>query len=100
MEEIGGVRAFFAMLRDVRKGRYPAPWGMFAWIFLFIVYFISPIDLIPDFIFPPLGFTDDAAFAFFTYKSIKKEVKKYKESLARAAAENNKRGLDYDKKTG
>jgi len=74
--------AFFAMLRDVRKKKYPAPWGMFVLIFLFFLYFISPIDLIPDYIFPVLGFADDAAFALFTFTVIRKEVKKYKLFLA------------------
>ncbi|MDR0292225.1 MAG: DUF1232 domain-containing protein [Elusimicrobium sp.] len=74
-------KAFFAMLRDVRKKKYPAPWGMFALIFLFVFYFLSPIDLIPDYIFPVLGFADDAAFALFTFAVIRKEVKKYKLSL-------------------
>ena len=35
------------------------PWGVRAWLGVLLVYLVSPIDLIPDFI-PVLGYADDA----------------------------------------
>ena len=43
-----------------------------------IIYFINPIDLIPDFI-PGMGFIDDAAVIAFTINSIHKDLLKFRE---------------------
>jgi uncharacterized membrane protein YkvA (DUF1232 family) len=43
-----------------------------------IIYFISPIDLIPDFI-PVIGFLDDATLLAWFMTSIKSELDKFKE---------------------
>jgi uncharacterized membrane protein YkvA (DUF1232 family) len=40
------------------------------------LYFISPIDLLPDFL-PAVGFTDDIALLTFVYGSIKQELEKF-----------------------
>lgn len=42
-----------------------------------LVYFITPIDLIPDFI-PALGFTDDISIVLFVLKSIKDDIEDFK----------------------
>ena len=41
-----------------------------------LIYFLSPIDLIPDFI-PLLGFSDDIALITFVSNSISEELKKF-----------------------
>lgn len=41
-----------------------------------MVYFLSPIDLLPD-IIPVLGFTDDVAFLTFIFKSLGDEIEKF-----------------------
>lgn len=40
------------------------------------VYFLSPIDLIPDFI-PMLGFADDIALVSFVFNSVSEEIEKF-----------------------
>jgi uncharacterized membrane protein YkvA (DUF1232 family) len=40
------------------------------------VYFLSPIDLIPDFI-PMLGFADDIALVSFVFNSVAEEIEKF-----------------------
>lgn len=40
------------------------------------VYFLSPVDLIPDFI-PMLGFADDVALVTFVFNSISEEIEKF-----------------------
>lgn len=41
-----------------------------------LVYFISPIDLIPDFIFG-IGFLDDVALLTFIVRSVDEEIEKF-----------------------
>lgn len=41
-----------------------------------MIYFVSPIDLIPDFL-PIIGFGDDIALITFIYNSISKEIEKF-----------------------
>lgn len=43
-----------------------------------LIYFITPIDLIPDFI-PALGFSDDISILIFVFRSIKDDIDDYKE---------------------
>jgi len=43
-----------------------------------LLYFLSPLDTIPDFL-GPLGFTDDATVVLFVMNTIRKEINKYKE---------------------
>ncbi len=43
-----------------------------------LVYFITPFDLIPDFI-PALGFTDDISIVLFVLKSIKDDIDDFKD---------------------
>lgn len=42
-----------------------------------LVYFITPFDLLPDFI-PALGFTDDISIVLFIFKSIKGDIEEFK----------------------
>ncbi len=41
-----------------------------------LLYFLSPIDLVPDFL-PILGFADDVALLSFVFNSIKQEIEKF-----------------------
>lgn len=41
-----------------------------------LVYFLSPIDIVPDFI-PLLGFTDDIALLTFVFRSLGDEIEKF-----------------------
>ena len=52
------------MLRAIIKGQYKMPWGTLVWVLVCAVYFLSPIDALPD-IIPLLGFADDGAFLIF-----------------------------------
>ncbi|MAE81985.1 MAG: hypothetical protein CMB80_04565 [Flammeovirgaceae bacterium] len=42
-----------------------------------LVYFITPIDLIPDFI-PALGLTDDISLVYFIFKSLADDIAKFR----------------------
>ncbi|MFT6855732.1 MAG: uncharacterized membrane protein YkvA (DUF1232 family) [Cyclobacteriaceae bacterium] len=43
-----------------------------------LVYFITPIDLIPDFI-PALGLTDDLSILYMVIKSAAIDIERYQE---------------------
>jgi uncharacterized membrane protein YkvA (DUF1232 family) len=43
-----------------------------------LLYFLSPIDTMPDFL-GPIGFTDDAAVILFVFTTIKGEIERYRE---------------------
>jgi uncharacterized membrane protein YkvA (DUF1232 family) len=56
----GSLMAMLRMTRAYFKGEYRAvPWDVMAAIIAATVYFVSPIDAIPD-VIPILGLTDDA----------------------------------------
>lgn len=67
------------MLNSYRTGDYTnAPKRTILFIAVGILYFISPIDLIPDFLFG-MGLIDDAAVLAFIAKQIHNDIHKYEE---------------------
>jgi uncharacterized membrane protein YkvA (DUF1232 family) len=52
------------------------PFGKKIWIILVLLYFFSPVDLIPDPLFG-LGFIDDAIILFFTIMRMTKILEIY-----------------------
>lgn len=81
LEEIkDNMKEAFNYVSDVFSGRY-RDYSMTALITLVagMVYVVSPIDIIPDFI-PVVGFTDDITVFLFVLKSINDELEKYRKS--------------------
>ena len=70
------VVLLYEMLRDSVRGDYEAPWASLAMIVGALVYVISPLDLIPDFI-PVIGWGDDAAVVVATIKTIQGDLRDY-----------------------
>ncbi len=66
------------MVRAVVKGRYPMPWKTFFWALLCGVYFLSPIDVLPD-VVPLLGFADDGAFVVFVLLLVHQDLEKFRQ---------------------
>lgn len=78
-----GVREkFFVLGRLVKAyatGQYrDIPWKTVVLIVAAILYFISPIDLLPDFI-PITGLTDDFGILLWVYSSLSTEIEKFLE---------------------
>ncbi|MEX1375909.1 MAG: YkvA family protein [Eubacteriales bacterium] len=72
------IQLFFSVFDDWVKGRYKViPFKSIAMITVGIIYFVMPLDLIPDFIVG-LGFGDDAAVLVFIFKQISKDLDEYK----------------------
>jgi uncharacterized membrane protein YkvA (DUF1232 family) len=81
------------MARDYRNGKYPhLPWRAILWIFAAIVYFINPLDIIPDFIFA-IGFLDDAAVIGFVINALHEEIEKYKTFVAEHHQTSSQNGV-------
>ena len=73
------LRLFIRMVRAHINGSYQGFSPMTLLMFVFVlVYFITPIDLIPDFV-PALGFTDDITVALMIMKRFSEDIKRYRE---------------------
>jgi uncharacterized membrane protein YkvA (DUF1232 family) len=79
LEEVwDNLQSLIAMFRSWVKGDYKEiPTKTILSIIAAIIYFVSPVDFIPDFIVG-LGFADDAAIIGFTIKQITEELEKFK----------------------
>ncbi|WP_262149038.1 YkvA family protein [Chryseobacterium foetidum] len=67
----------FRMVKFWRKGMYPMRSIDVILPMLGLLYVISPIDLIPDFIFPVVGVMDDLAILSLAIPKLIREVDKF-----------------------
>jgi uncharacterized membrane protein YkvA (DUF1232 family) len=68
------LTALFRLLRAYSRHEYTdIPWGSVVMVVVAIIYFVSPVDLIPDFI-PVAGFVDDAAVIAFVLRQVKTDL--------------------------
>ena len=74
---LSDVKTFFTMTKAIVQGKYKMPWKTFFWVLLCAVYFLSPIDVLPD-ILPVLGFADDGAFILFVLLLIHKDLENFR----------------------
>ena len=69
-----GLNALFRLVRAWVSGSYTlVPWRTIVLAIAAILYFVNPLDLIPDFI-PAAGFLDDAGVVAFVLESIRKDL--------------------------
>ena len=74
---VNQVKLLFEMLKDYWNGVYEElPWYTIATAVAAVIYFVSPIDLIPDFI-PVIGYLDDAAVMALAIAGIREDLKVY-----------------------
>jgi len=82
---IEDLKLFVSLIRDYRSGAYKKfPFLSVAGIVFTLIYIISPVDLIPDYILG-IGQIDDAAILGFCLYLLRKDVRKYKEWLKESA---------------
>lgn len=68
------LNTFSRMLRAYIRGEYPGfPWKMLVMIVAGLVYFLMPIDAMPDLI-PVTGFLDDIAVVIWIFNTFKAEI--------------------------
>ncbi|WP_420579636.1 YkvA family protein [Reichenbachiella sp.] len=72
----------YVMIRMVKaqlSGEYQEfPWRTLAMIVGTLIYFVTPLDLIPD-IIPILGLTDDISIVYWIYKSVQEDIERFEE---------------------
>ncbi len=73
------IKLMVGLVTDYLKGDYKeVPWNVIASISGAVVYFVSPIDVIPDFI-PGFGYLDDALVIKLALGFAKSDLEKYKQ---------------------
>ena len=71
------VYTFFRMVKAQVSGEYKEmPVKSLVLITGALIYFVTPLDVIPDFI-PALGLTDDLAIVIWVYNSIKEDIEQF-----------------------
>ena len=71
------VKFYFQMLGDIFTGKYKkVPTGTVAAIVGTLLYVLSPVDLLPDFL--PGGFVDDAGILALCLNFTKLDIEEYK----------------------
>ena len=77
-EYFDDFKDLFSLFKDFYKGNYKeVPWLVIASIGGSLLYVLSPIDLIPDFI-PVVGYLDDAAVFAACLKFVNEDLEKYR----------------------
>ena len=71
------VRVLYALFKDTVNGKYKLPPASVAMIGGGLLYFILPVDLIPDFI-PVIGYLDDLAVLTTIMNSLHTEIREYR----------------------
>ncbi len=73
------LKTCFRMLRAYALGEYrKIPWKTLVAITGSVVYFVMPLDFIPDFLLG-FGLTDDVALILWTMKSMNTDIEKFSE---------------------
>lgn len=73
------LASLFRMIRAYLEGEYrDVTWANLVLIVAAIVYFITPVDLIPDFL-AALGYVDDAAIIAWTLQKVAGEIEPFLE---------------------
>ncbi|HZK54011.1 MAG TPA: YkvA family protein [Desulfosporosinus sp.] len=91
------LQLLFAVFRDWIHGSYKEmPKRSLLMIILGIIYFVSPLDAIFDYI-PFAGLVDDAAVAGFVISQVSEDLERYK--LWKRHTESEKEGDDVEKNT-
>ena len=73
------LKTLIALLGDFITKKYSdVPWNIIASVAAAVLYFVSPIDVIPD-IIPIVGFLDDALVLKLCLNFARKDIEKYKE---------------------
>ena len=73
------VKTFLRLLRAYINGDYTeTPWKSILMIVGSLLYFLMPLDFIPDFI-PVMGFADDISILFLVFNMINEDVEDFLE---------------------
>ena len=73
------LQTLICLFRDWSKGKYTnVPTRTIVLVVAALLYFLSPLDTIPDFL-GGIGFTDDATVVLFVLNALKNEIQNYRD---------------------
>jgi uncharacterized membrane protein YkvA (DUF1232 family) len=73
------LNSLVRIVRNWRSGDYrEVPWRTLVFSTAAILYFLDPMDVVPDFI-PVVGFIDDAAVIAWVMRAIRSDVSKFRD---------------------
>jgi len=73
----GDLQALFRLLRAWLQGAYrEVPWKTIVLVLAALIYFVDPLDLIPDTIIG-IGYLDDATVLAWVLRSIKQDMDRF-----------------------
>ncbi|WP_338872429.1 YkvA family protein [Spirosoma sp. SC4-14] len=73
------------LLRAYASGEYrQIPWKTLIRMIAVLIYFVSPIDILPDFL-PIVGLSDDIALMLWLFSGIKDDIEKFRQWEGSAA---------------
>ena len=73
------LQTLVRMMRAYAQGRYKVvPWATVVKIVGALVYFVSPLDFVPD-LLPILGFTDDIAVVLWVLSSCAADIRRFED---------------------
>jgi uncharacterized membrane protein YkvA (DUF1232 family) len=82
---LDNMRLLFLLLKDWWRGTYrQLQWWCIGVLMFTLIYALSPLDLIPDWI-PVIGVLDDVSLMYLCYRIISGEIEKYSRWRAREA---------------
>jgi uncharacterized membrane protein YkvA (DUF1232 family) len=87
---LANVRELYALFKDSVKGDYKLHASNVAMIGGGLLYFILPVDLVPDFI-PVIGYLDDLAVLTTIMTSLKGEINAYRDWKAKSDTQTSGR---------
>ena len=78
-EQLADLPVMISLVKDFVKGEYKVvPMKSILYIVMALLYFVSPIDLVPDFVFGA-GMVDDASVLLVALKNCHDDIEAYRE---------------------
>lgn len=71
------LQTFFRLVRAWTRGAYrEVPWKTIVLVLAALIYFLNPLDLIPD-VLLGLGYLDDATVIAWVFRSVKRDLDEF-----------------------
>ncbi|MFK7951653.1 MAG: YkvA family protein [Ekhidna sp.] len=82
-EEFQEFRSKLDLLLRMAKAHIAGEFKAFSWktillIIFGLLYFIAPLDVIPDFL-PALGYSDDVSIVYFIFQKLSEDIERFSE---------------------
>ena len=90
------LKSIFRLLQAYFSKQYTdIPWGSIVLIVGAVIYFVSPIDLMPDW-FPLSGFIDDAAVLMFVLRQVNSDLNRFHAWETERETANSEKVIDLE----